>query len=96
MRKGVFITVEGGEGSGKSCLIATVSEWLASSSMDCIVTREPGGTSIGEKIRGLFLSAGTMEPLTETLLILAARVEHLSSVVEPALKRGRSSCAIGM
>lgn len=87
--RGVFITVEGGEGSGKSCLITALSSWMTSSSLPYVVTREPGGTPIGEKIRELFLGANSMEPLTETLLLLAARVEHVSTVVEPALKKGQ-------
>ncbi|MCL4552746.1 MAG: dTMP kinase [Candidatus Marsarchaeota archaeon] len=86
---GVFITLEGGEGSGKSCLIEALSSWMASSTLPHIVTREPGGTPVGEKIRELFLGANTMGPLTETLLLLAARVEHVSAIVEPALKRGQ-------
>jgi dTMP kinase len=88
MHKGIFITIEGGEGSGKSSLISSLSKWLLSSGLPCVVTREPGGTLLGEKIRNIFLSAGSMGGLTELMLILAARAEHVSTVVEPALKRG--------
>lgn len=85
--KGKFITFEGIDGAGKSTHIATVVDLLKARGLEVVSTREPGGTSLGEKLRELLLH----EPMhleTEALLMFAARREHLALVIEPALARG--------
>jgi dTMP kinase len=90
MQRGKFITIEGGEGVGKSTQIATLREYLAGRGLDVIVTREPGGTPRAERIRELLLeqSAEPMPPLCELLLMFAARATHIANVIAPALARG--------
>ena len=91
MRQGMFITVEGGEGSGKSSLLQHCSQWLAQHGVPHIQTREPGGTPVAEELRALLLHAhkgNGMLPLTELLIILAARLEHVEKVISPALCAG--------
>lgn len=85
--RGKFITFEGIDGAGKSTHIAHVAAVLRERGLDVIVTREPGGTPLGEKLRELLLNQA-MELETETLLMFAARREHLAQVIEPALARG--------
>lgn len=86
MARSLFITVEGGEGAGKSTLLAAIREWFESRGREVIVTREPGGTPVGERIRDVLLhQAGDIDAATEILLIFAARAEHLSRVIRPAL-----------
>jgi dTMP kinase len=85
--KGKFITFEGIDGAGKSTHIATVVELLRSHGLEVAATREPGGTPLGEKLRELLLH-DAMHRETETLLMFAARREHLEQVIEPALARG--------
>ncbi|QAU34591.1 dTMP kinase [Janthinobacterium sp. 17J80-10] len=88
MNKGKFVTFEGIDGAGKSTHIAYVAGQLRARGIDVVVTREPGGTSLGEKLRELLLH----EPMhleTEALLMFAARREHLAQVIEPALARGQ-------
>jgi len=85
---GRFITFEGIDGAGKSTQIAHVQGWLHSRGVDALLTREPGGTPIGETLRELILHR-SMEPRTETLLMFAARCEHVLTVIEPALSAGR-------
>jgi dTMP kinase len=86
----MFVAVEGIEGSGKSTLVADLAERLRSSGRDVFVTREPGGTAVGDAVRAIFLdSAISIEPLTEALLMNAARVEHVSRAIRPALAAGR-------
>ena len=90
-KRGKFITVEGIEGAGKSTNIDFIKRHLESSGIDLICTREPGGTLYAEKIRDLLLS-GQPEPLSSTaelLLIFAARAQHLSESILPALKAGK-------
>lgn len=84
--RGRFIAFEGGEGSGKS----TQAELLAEA-IDARLTREPGGTAVGERIREVFLSndTGELVPRTEVLLVAAARAEHVATVIEPTLESGR-------
>jgi len=84
---GLFITIEGIEGSGKRLL----AEYLESKGLDVVVTREPGGTPLAERIRDLLLNRGeeTVTPLTELLLYEAARAQHVHSVVLPALARDK-------
>ena len=87
---GAFITVEGTEGVGKSTSIAFIRDFLAESGIDVTVTREPGGTQLGERIREWILrsKAGSLSATTETLLMYAARSHHLDRVIRPALERG--------
>lgn len=85
--RGKFITFEGIDGAGKSSHVEWLAGWLREQGKTVQMTREPGGTPLGEKLRGLLLS----EPMhleTETLLMFAARREHLAQVIEPALERG--------
>ena len=86
--KGKFITLEGVDGAGKSTFIPWIEARLRSKGIDVLVTREPGGTPVGEQLRQILLH----EPVsaeTEALLIFAARREHLASVIVPALSAGR-------
>ncbi|MDD2740732.1 MAG: dTMP kinase [Rhodocyclaceae bacterium] len=85
--KGKFITFEGIDGAGKSSHVEWLAETMRQRGVVVVVTREPGGTELGEKLRGLLLSE-SMHLETETLLMFAARREHLAQVIEPALKRG--------
>lgn len=85
--RGKFITFEGIDGAGKSSHVEWLAEWLRGHGKAVRVTREPGGTPLGEKLRGLLLGAD-MHLETETLLMFAARREHLAQVIEPALDRG--------
>jgi dTMP kinase len=87
---GVFITIEGTEGVGKSTSIAFVRAYLEAAGNRVVVTREPGGTQVGERIRELVLSAraGSLSATTETLLMYAARSHHLERVIKPALREG--------
>jgi dTMP kinase len=85
--KGKFITFEGIDGAGKSSHVEWVAEALRQRGLNVHITREPGGTELGEKLRELLLN----EPMhleTETLLMFAARREHLARLIEPALARG--------
>jgi dTMP kinase len=89
-RRGQFVTVEGIEGAGKSTQLERLHSRLREQGTEVLVTREPGGTPLGERIRELLLDpeVGTMVAETELLLIFAARAEHLRTVIEPALARG--------
>ena len=84
------MTLEGGEGAGKSTLVRSLANVLRASGLDVVTTREPGGTSEGEALRRLLLeaSSGTWEPITETLLHYAARAQHVARLIRPALARG--------
>lgn len=88
--RGHFITLEGGEGAGKSTQIARLKDALHAKCIDVRVTREPGGTPGGDQIRELLVNGATnrWEPLTEALLNYAARHEHLQKVITPALNAG--------
>lgn len=85
--KGKFITFEGIDGAGKSSHVEWLAEWLRRDGRVVHVTREPGGTELGEKLRELLLHA-SMHLETETLLMFAARREHLAKLIEPALAKG--------
>jgi dTMP kinase len=87
MTTGKFITFEGIDGAGKSTHIAHVAGWLRTRGHTVVTTREPGGTSLGEKLRAILLHE-KMHLETEALLMFAARREHLAQVIEPALERG--------
>ncbi|HEY8245615.1 MAG: dTMP kinase [Vicinamibacteria bacterium] len=82
-----FITLEGVDGAGKSTHIPFIAERIRASGHDVVATREPGGTKLGETLRNLLLNA-PMSHDTETLLMFAARREHLECVIRPALARG--------
>ena len=86
--RGKFVTLEGVDGAGKSTHLAWIAERLRARGREVVVTREPGGTPLGERLRELLLS----EPMhieTETMLMFAARREHVARVIAPALKAGR-------
>lgn len=87
---GRFITFEGGEGSGKSTQVQRLAEALGKAGIECVVTREPGGAPGAEEIRGLLVEGHVerWDGLTEVLLHYAARHEHLTSTILPALGRG--------
>jgi dTMP kinase len=85
--KGRFITFEGIDGAGKSTHLEALATWLRGKGADVVCTREPGGTSLAEQLRALFLSE-PMDPLTEALLVFAARRDHLRQMILPALARG--------
>jgi dTMP kinase len=85
--RGRFITFEGIDGSGKSTQLTATASALRASGIDVLETREPGGTALGESLRTILLGR-TMSPLTETLLMFAARVEHVDEVIIPALGTG--------
>lgn len=84
---GKFITFEGIDGAGKSSHVDWLADWLRSRGLSVRVTREPGGTELGEKLRALLLNE-EMHLETETLLMFAARREHLAQLIEPALAAG--------
>lgn len=90
MARGVFITIEGGEGAGKSTQLARLAEALRRCGREVVATREPGGTEEAEAIRALLVDGapGRWDPLAETLLHYAARAEHVARLVRPALDRG--------
>ncbi|HEY1653953.1 MAG TPA: dTMP kinase [Candidatus Tumulicola sp.] len=86
----MFVAVEGIEGSGKSTLLAGLAARLTSGGSNVLVTREPGGTPVGEAVRSIFLDRSIrIDPLTEALLISAARAAHVTGSVRPALAAGR-------
>jgi dTMP kinase len=84
--RGRFITLEGVDGAGKSTHIPWIAERLRASGREVLVTREPGGTPLAEKLRALVL-AEAMDPVSETLLVFAARADHVQQVIAPALAR---------
>jgi dTMP kinase len=88
-QRGKFITLEGGEGAGKSTQLATLAGALRARGLEVVATREPGGAPGADVLRGLLLS-GDVEwsPLAETLLHFAARAEHIAKTIRPALERG--------
>ncbi|MBU0656330.1 MAG: dTMP kinase [Gammaproteobacteria bacterium] len=90
MQRGKFITLEGGEGAGKSTNVAWLADYLREQGKDVLVTREPGGTEVSEAIRNVLLSPElpAMHPDTELLLMFAARNEHLRKKILPALEQG--------
>lgn len=86
--RGKFITLEGMDGAGKSTHIPTIIGALQAKGLQVLSTREPGGTVLGERLRDLLLHQA-MHPETEALLMFAARREHISEVIEPALASGK-------
>lgn len=88
---GLFIAFEGVEGSGKGTQIRLAKEWLEGRGIDVLVTREPGGTVMGEELRRMLLGheTGHLEPRTEALLFAASRSQHVATVIRPALAEGK-------
>jgi dTMP kinase len=88
---GVFVAFEGVEGAGKGTQIRLAKEWLESKGADVLVTREPGGTNVGETLRQMLLAhdTGHIEPRTEALLFAASRAQHVATVIRPALAEGK-------
>ncbi|MEE4659329.1 MAG: dTMP kinase [Halieaceae bacterium] len=91
MGRGKFLTVEGGEGVGKSTNIAVIEEWMSAQGIAYVLTREPGGTPLAEQIRQLLLDTHDeeVEPVAELLLMFSARAQHIARVIEPALAQGQ-------
>lgn len=85
---GLFVSFEGGDGSGKTTQIGLLGDWFARLGHEVVVTREPGGTTLGAELRRLVLHGEDMAPRTEALLYAADRAHHVSTVVRPALERG--------
>ncbi|MCD6288577.1 MAG: dTMP kinase [Candidatus Hydrogenedentes bacterium] len=85
----MFISMDGTEGCGKTTQTRMLAQWCRDNGYECIVTREPGGTPLGERVRDILLDpAFSVEPMTELFLYLADRAEHVRNVVRPALDRG--------
>lgn len=90
-KKAPFITLEGGEGTGKSTQARLLADRLAAAGIDCLMTREPGGSPFAEAIRDVLLGGDLPErtPIAEALLFLAARADHVAETIAPALADGR-------
>jgi dTMP kinase len=88
MQIGKFITIEGAEGVGKSTNIHHIQQWLSARQIPFIVTREPGGTALGEQLREVLLHGADIDNKTELLLMFAARAQHLNEKIKPALAAG--------
>lgn len=91
MSPGKFITIEGGEGAGKSTNISFIKDFLEQHNLEVILTREPGGTPLAERIREILLdkTEASMCSDTELLLMFAARAQHLNEVILPAIQQGK-------
>jgi dTMP kinase len=91
MKTGKFITLEGGEGVGKSTNLQFIQQYLQTQGVDVCLTREPGGTPFAERIRGLLLDHGqeSVTPQAELLLVFAARAQHLHHFILPRLRQGQ-------
>ena len=91
MARGIFITLEGGEGAGKSTQIRLLADDLKAQGRDVVVTREPGGTPEAEKIRDFLVKrdGGNWTPMAECLLLYAARQMHVEELIKPALAEGK-------
>ncbi|NBQ90872.1 MAG: dTMP kinase [Betaproteobacteria bacterium] len=83
----MFISLEGIDGAGKSTHLVALAQWWRARGREVVLTREPGGTPLAERLRDMVLHEA-MDPLTESLLVFAARREHVLKVIEPALARG--------
>jgi dTMP kinase len=84
----MFVSFEGPDASGKTTLARLVAERLRAEERDVVLTREPGGTELGERVRELVLHSGHVAPWAEAALFAAARAQHVSEVIRPALDRG--------
>lgn len=85
---GIFITLEGGDGAGKTTQADLLGSWLTSRGIEVVRTREPGGTALGQALRELLLHGDTIDPRAEALLYAADRAQHVAEIVRPALTRG--------
>jgi len=87
----LFITLEGPEGSGKTSQLPALAEYLRDAGYEVIITREPGGTAVGDQIRDVLMNLENVEmtPRTEILLFLAARAQHVEGLIRPALEAGK-------
>ncbi len=87
----MFITLEGIEGSGKTTQLRHMVDFLKNKGHDCVITREPGGTEIGKKIRAVLLDPDNsdLDPLAELLLYAADRIQHIQSKIMPSLRQGK-------
>ena len=87
---GIFITLEGPDGSGKSTQVENIKEFFTKAGRDVVVSREPGGTPISEKLRGIVLDAdhSEMDDVTEMFIYAAARAQHVAEKIKPALESG--------
>lgn len=90
MKEGKFISIEGQDGAGKTTNIEFICSELADKNIKHITTREPGGTALGESVREILLARSELDisPMSELLLMFAARAQHLANVIEPALSQG--------
>lgn len=88
MKKGLFISFEGSEGAGKGTILAKLKEFLEENNVDFISTREPGGTTVAEKIREIIVNED-IDGITEALLFASARRHHVENKIKPALKEGK-------
>lgn len=90
-RRGIFISIEGPDGSGKSTQIENIKDYFRKKGIDFVFTREPGGTAIGERIREIILdrSCKEMDYMTEAMLYAAARAQDVAQVIRPALDAGK-------
>jgi dTMP kinase len=91
MPRGLFITLEGLDGSGKTTQIKRLAAWMQKRSLDPVITRQPGGTATGDRIRALLLDSGStpLASMTEMALMFADRAQAIAEVIEPALVAGR-------
>ena len=89
--KGIFITLEGGDGAGKSTQIDNIKRYFEERGYDVLISREPGGTHIGEKLRDILLdrSNSEMDDVTEMLVYAASRAQHVSELIKPSLDEGK-------
>jgi len=88
--KGKFITFEGADGSGKTTQIEMIKKYLEEKGYECLLTREPGGSNLGNKIREILLHYdGEVDSLCELLLYMADRAQHVNTIIRPALERGQ-------
>ena len=84
---GLFITLEGGDGAGKTTQSELLAGWLEERGREVVRTREPGGTTLGVELRKLLLHGGAIDPRAEALLYAADRAQHIATIVRPALER---------
>ena len=91
MKKGLFITFEGADGSGKTTMLKKTAEYLCGKGYEVITSREPGGTVISEKIRELILDPENkeMDPVAEALLYAASRAQHVNQLIKPSVDQGK-------